>query len=287
MSLYKSAQLVKQEPIVVEPTEVVLYEEMPSKEEVVELTPNNPEMDGKAVQVSFKLPHLPGCDLSDEEVVELTEKPEEKEVVKNEVKDRWSWSEAGHDGFLGWLSGMLKNVPKHSGKSVAGIERAIAYLKKLVGEISKAMQSDLDGKVDADKVQEAYEEIYDGIERLEEALKKMAKGGKKTASHTSAIVKEAQKTTSVGGIIVTVPLIISSIARACVNSMVSNGRDLEDMVKRAIDMYKLNNREQAELYQLLSDMNVYVRRDRLHNFEKGPFDPQSSDNAELGPNYQS
>lgn len=61
---------------------------------------------------------------------------------------------------------------------------------------------------------------------------------------------------------ITVPLLISRIARVCINGMVSAGHDIEDLYERQVKFYKLNEREQAEVMQLLADMGYAVRQDR-------------------------
>ena len=44
--------------------------------------------------------------------------------------------------------------------------------------------------------------------------------------------------------------------------MVSAGRDIEDIYGEQVKKYKLNNREQAEVLQLMSDMGYPIRQDR-------------------------
>lgn len=308
MSLAKSAQLVIHQP----EDDLVVYEEKPSKEEVLdnhlELSLDGEDVDASdsdmavhlpPLEVTFHLPKIPGSELSEQELEVMEnsdkeEKSEEPQILT--MKDKWNWKQHGHAGFLTWLNEMLKNIPKHSGKDSSGIERAISYMKKLDNEISRAMQGDLEGVIDSGIVEKARDQIDDGIARLEEHLDKITntrfktrgKGKKKTAEvEEDTLTKEAQKAAHVGGMIIAVPLLISSIARACINATVSNGRDMELMVKRAIKLYDLTKREQAELFQLLADMNFPMKRDRLHDFEKEEFDPKSSNNAEFGAQYQS
>ena len=81
-----------------------------------------------------------------------------------------------------------------------------------------------------------------------------------------------------GSIVITVPLFISSIARSCINGMVSAGHDIEDIFKKLAKEYDLTKREKLELIQLLSDMNYPIRRDLGMPLDQ-EIDTASSDNV--------
>jgi hypothetical protein len=191
---------------------------------------------------------------------------------KKKKNEKWDWESKGPHGFVAWVKERVSSVPKHSGYDSAGLERACAYLERLDNEISKAMRMDLDGELDANKIEAVRAEIDDGVARLHARLDKVKKNKKssrkKKASEeddgfeTTGIVKEAQKITGVQGVYVTVPLLISRIARVCINGMVSAGHDIEDLYARQVKFYKLSDREQAEVQQLLFDMGFPLRQDR-------------------------
>ena len=84
------------------------------------------------------------------------------------------------------------------------------------------------------------------------------------ADNALMLIKEAQKITGVqsGGIMITVPLLISRIARTCINGMVSAGHDIEDIYMKQAKLYNLTLREKAEVLTLLEDMGYPMRRDR-------------------------
>jgi hypothetical protein len=183
--------------------------------------------------------------------------------------EKWDWESKGATGFISWIKERIDDVPKHSGMDTSGLERAISYLEKLDSEISKAMRLDLDGDLDANKIEEVRSKIDDGLSRLHDRLDKVKKTKKKYKNKKADLdlepigfVKEAQKITGVRGIYVTVPLLISRIARVCINGMVSAGHDIEDLYDRQVKLYKLNTREKAEVMQLLSDMGYPLRQDR-------------------------
>lgn len=209
--------------------------------------------------------------------------------AKDKKNEKWDWSKHGPTGFVAWIKERCDNVPKHSGYDTAGLERAIAYLERLDSEVSKAMRMDVDGELDANQIEKARATIENGIERLNDRLEKVKstkkKGRKKKAEFGAEIVKEAQKITGVQGVFVTVPLLISRVARVCINGMVSGGHDIEDLYERQVKFYKLNDREQAEVMQLLADMGYAVRQDRGFLPDQD-VEISSSDNMDWAANYK-
>ena len=166
----------------------------------------------------------------------------------------------------------MQSIPRHSGRDSAGIERAMAYLEQLDREISRAVRMDLNNEIAIDAVEKARDEIHKGLERLQERLDKIMsskypkrkgnKKKKKKADVSEEMVKEASKGAYYGAVTVTIPILISGIARACVNSMVSAGKDIEDEFHKLSKQYTLDKREEFMLYQTLSDMGYHVRRPR-------------------------
>lgn len=256
---------------------------------------------GQIELVVEDLEAIPGLfgdlDPAREAELEVTDAPDDKDAKKKEKddndakakapKDSWDWEAHGHEGFLEWIKNRFKSVPKHSGYDSSGLERAVSYLEKLDNEISKAMRLDLDGKLDADKIEDVRAKIEDGIDRLYERLEKIKKKTKKKKAdfvEDEALVKEAQKAAGVRGIYVMAPLFISCIARTCINGYVSAGHDMEGIFKKLSTKYKLNDREKMETIQLLADMGFPVRLDRGMIDEE--VDITSSDNVDWAANYK-
>lgn len=316
MSLQSVAQdmgyLEVEEPMVLDPQEsgehVVVYPEgePPSPNVVMEM--HEPEafpMEVEApahedlmVEEMPKLPDLPGVDKLDPEMeqrLEVHEDPAEadrakadEEAKKSKVPPKWDWQSKGAHGFIAWVKERCAEVPRHSGYDTAGVERAISYLEKLDAEISKAMRLDLDGELDANKIEEVRAQIDNGIARSHDRLDKLRSKGKKKkkAEFTEeGLVKEAQKAAGVSGIVVTVPLDISGIVRTCINGTVSAGHDLEDMFNRLSKRFKLTDRERFACMQLFADMGYPMRRDRGFDTDED-VDPTSSDNFDWAANYQ-
>lgn len=255
------------------------------------------------VDIEIVVEELPGAPpgTKDPEVIEVTDEPiraEEQEDAndakkdKGGKKDKWDWEAHGPHGFVAWIKSRIAEVPKHSGFDSAGLERAHAFLQRLDNEISKAMRMDLDGELDANKIEEVRAQIDDGMARLDARLDKVKKSKKssrkKKAEYeidSEGFVKEAQKITGVQGVYVTVPLLISRIARVCINGTVSAGHDIEDLYNRQVKRYKLNEREQAEVQQLLFDMGYPMRQDRGF-MPEDDFEVYDSDNMDWAANYR-
>ncbi len=227
-------------------------------------------------------------------VIEVSEEDESKEKTKKEKEASiWDWESKGHDGFLEWVKERAKTVPSHRGYDSAGLERAHSYLGKLDDEISKAMRNDLDGKLDANHIESIREQIQKGVHALEERLEMVSKWKKnlsnwknKKADYEPEMVKNAQKISGVKGVMVTVPLLISRIARVCINGHVSSGHSLKELYARQVKEYDLSKREQAEVKQLLADMGLPMWEDRGF-LPDSDVDLESTDNMDFGAKYKS
>jgi hypothetical protein len=104
---------------------------------------------------------IPGSGLS---VVDLKEPERETD---------WE-TDGDHDKFLVYLADKMKSIPRHRGHTTVGVERAISYLKKLDGEISKAIRSDEKNIIDEEEAEGIRDQIYDYVDRLEEALQNLS-----------------------------------------------------------------------------------------------------------------
>lgn len=249
------------------------------------------------LEITMELPGAPPGTKDPEPVIEVSEhdkdddknKAVDEDPAKTKLTEKWDWSKRGADGFIVWVKERLNDVPKHSGYDTAGLDRACAYLERLDNEVSKAMRADTDGQLDANQVEKVRSIIEDGLEKLHDRNDKVKSSKKKSRKKKSEIihdslVKEAQKITGVQGIFVTVPLLISRIARVCINGMVSGGHDIEQTFKDQVKKYSLNNREQAEVMQLLSDMGYAVKQDRGYMPDED-VDTTSSDNYDWAGNF--
>lgn len=236
-------------------------------------------MDDGEFDVDFTVPLIPGADFDGPDVSYIDDEPEEVVVVS---ADPWDWKSRGMENFIMWLHEMINGVPRHSGKDTTGVERALAHFENLDRAITQAMRTDFKGEIDAAKAEKAREQIQDGMKRLIERLETLkSKKFKKKAS----IVKEARHEKIVG-ITVTVPLLISRIARTLVNGTVSAGHNMERMFEKLAAEYELTKRERAEVAQLLEDMGYLYQGQLDRGYPIGDAGVRgSSDNYDLASMY--
>jgi hypothetical protein len=223
-----------------------------------------------------------------EEPVEVEDKSKDENDVKSKKNEKWDWASKGPTGFIDWIKQRFNSVPKHSGMDTAGIGRACAYLERLLSEIHKAMRMDLDGELDANIIEDICSKIEDGIDKLNDRDSKISKSKKsrkkKSEEEINELVKTAQKITGVKGIYVTVPLLISGIARVCINGNISAGHDITQIYQDQVKKFKLNDREKTEVRWLLFDMGYPIRGDRGFT-EDEPIDTTSCNNYDYSANY--
>lgn len=268
-----------------------------------DMMPAEQEMEVHDVPVEIVIESVPGAgdpgplevhDMSPAADEVATPAMDDNEAKKSKKDPRWDWESRGAKGFIAWVKERCDDVPRHSGNDTAGLERAMAYLDKLDGEISRAMRMDLDGELDANQIEKVRSVIDDGISRLEARLdqvKQHKKQSKKKKKSTSALevvdgtlIKEAQKITGVQGVFVTVDILTARIARTCINGMVSAGHDIEDLFNKQAKYYNLDKRERACVMQLLEDMGYAFRQDRLLDPDED-LHVELSDNGDWAANY--
>jgi hypothetical protein len=75
---------------------------------------------------------------------------------------------------MNYIRKRLDNIPKHTGQTTVGCERAIAYLKRLDREISRAIQSDDDNVIDEEEAEKIRDTIVEFVSKLEDAYDKLA-----------------------------------------------------------------------------------------------------------------
>lgn len=211
-------------------------------------------------ELTFELPEVPGSESQDQLELSVEEEPE----VEVSSAGPWDWKAKTIEHFPAWLKEKMSNPPSHSGLDTVGIERCISYFEKLNGIISQAVRTDIDGVLNINSIEKAREEIHKAIDRLKERNDRLNsnkfKKKKKADENSEGFVKEAQKAAGVyGRIQVSVPLLISSIAREIVNGTISAGHDAEVSFKKLSEKYKLTDREKFELTSLLSDMGFPIK----------------------------
>lgn len=239
------------------------------------------------------------------------------EDVEQEVKEK-DWANDGqHAQFVSYLKDQMTKIPRHSGETVPGCERAKAFLKSLDSDISKAMRSDLKGDIDEVEVDGLRKSIEDMIDRLEKQLKKLT--GTKRASLDVRLVSEGhcnkcdstapmwhdvahdelvcmscdsssmkeddsfEKTAGTAKINVYVSAFERAIIGTMINSKVSAGRNIEETYDKLKNKYNFTPREELAIQQLVSDYGYPVYKDR--GLLNEPSDPASGDGVDWLTNY--
>ncbi len=158
--------------------------------------------------------------------------------------------------------------------------------KKTAQDLQSEIKTVLDRYADEDLQAYVDDASVPGEEwTAEKAIVQIANNGEEPGFEGFNLTKQAQKITGVHGVIVTVPILISRIARVCVNGTVSAGHDIEDLYKRQVDRWKLSEREQAEVQQLLWDMGYPLRQDRGFMPEDN-LEVWDTDNMDWAANYR-
>lgn len=210
-------------------------------------------------EFSFTLPPVPGAD-DQTEIEEPTDiDVDEEEDIKVE-SDPWDWK---LENYMEWLHNKMNNPPKHSGKTIIGLEKVISYFKRLLDTASKASRIDYDDILDSDQLELARDEMLKAIKRCEERIDKIENNKRpKKKKADSDDDGEIIKTARAAQYQINVSMFISHIARTLINGYVSAGHDLENSFIKLDKEYEFSKREKAEVLQLLADMGFPIRRDR-------------------------
>lgn len=235
---------------------------------------------------------------------EVEEEPEDPNIQPKDLSK-----------YLDWLSYKLTKIPQHSGKTIPGCERAVAYIKDLDNGASKAMRGDYDGKIDELKLDELRKDMQKMVDRLENHIERLRKNAstQKVRIVSEGFCKECESTApmwedpitkesscmncdckndtgeslqKIAGLPV-LNVYMTPFERAVVgtiiNGTVSGGKNIEEMYERLKNKYNFTPREELAFQQLISDYGYPVYKDRALLNE--PADPASGNNAEWQTNY--
>jgi hypothetical protein len=173
--------------------------------------------------------------------------------------------------FMNYMHSAYTNIPKHDGTTILGCERAINYLKDLDRETSKAISMDKNMALDVGALDTYRVNMMKDMMTLKDHIKKLQRGireqhGKKafedhdmkTIGADQEIVKEAT--------VARIQLVVTPFERALsgmiINSVVSAGKSFEDVYDVLKKKYKLTDREELALIQLIADMGYPIFKDR-------------------------
>jgi hypothetical protein len=223
-----------------------------------------------------------------------------------------------HGRFLAYVKDKITKIPKHSGETIPGCERAKAFLKSIDNEISKAMRTDLEGIIDEQEIDALRKEIENMVERLDKQIKKL-KGTKKASLDVRLIsegkcnkcnnnapmwhnvyenkmvcmhceAEEArnndtiEKTAGTPILNVYMTAFERGIIGIIINSTISGGKNIEETYMRLKNKYNFTPREELAIQQLVADYGYPVYKDR--GLINEPSDPATGDGVDWQTNYQ-
>lgn len=186
------------------------------------------------------------------------------------------------DNFMDYIKDSYPNkIPKHDGKSIVGAERAVKWLTNFGKEISEAVRKDDSGVLDDSILEEIRVSVMKDILLLKEHIKKLDKAFKgklkKKAGLDGDIMKYAEEielsynheiTSEIRKIAAhpKIQLVVSPFERAVsgiiINSVVSGGKPLEEVYDFLKEKYKLTDREELAIMQVIMDSGFPIFKDR-------------------------
>jgi hypothetical protein len=138
-----------------------LYNDDSNDKDVIEIFEQDDLLD-EAVEVLEDI--VPGADL----VIIAPDEDDDAKVVE-ETRERDWVNDGDHSQFIKYVRERLDGIPRHTGQTTVGCERAIAYLKRLDKEISRAIQSDDDNVIDEEEAEKIRDTIIEFVSKLEDA----------------------------------------------------------------------------------------------------------------------
>lgn len=188
------------------------------------------------------------------------------EEEKEEIKETDYANDGDLSKFHEYLAGKYQDIPRHDGNSIAGCDRAVAYLLGIDKEISRNIREDSEQVLDISVMSEYQEKIMRDVLLLKEHIKKLKRMKKeeildKKSSNNSRedLMKEAAGTVK---LYISVPPFIRSICGILINSVVSAGKPFDKVYDYLCKKYDITEREELEILQTLMDMGQPIFKDR-------------------------
>lgn len=211
--------------------------------------------------------------------------------------------------FIIYIKDKLTKIPRHSGQTIPGCERAVSYLKSLENEASKAMRADFNGVIDEEELDKVRKDIDNMIFRLENHIQRLEKnasqsrvrfmstgecdscgstapmwvdpgtGSNVCVSCDNSSPDRIEKTAGTAVVNVYMTPFERSVIATCINAVVSGGKNINEVFSHMDKKYKFTDREKLAFTQLLTDHGypVYIDRGRLDEDEAHPSDGNGVD----------
>lgn len=205
---------------------------------------------------------------------------EAKEKLEEENK---SWLET-HDveKFHDFLQEEMDRIksPLAARSSLSEMERAYNQWLELDKNVSKALRSDYESKLNVPVIDKQRVVIQNNIDQLQYLLDgiKKTKRNRKAEDNNGDIIKEAN-TPKHTGLQTIMTLFESAIVRSLINGVVSGGRNMEELFEIAKEKYDISEREELAIFQAITDLGYPTFKDRLRI---GDDDQDVSDSENFG-----
>lgn len=161
----------------------------------MEITVQAKEEGFDVVDLGDLLPEMPKFNKVDDGTLIITDLPGaipgaqiQVPVKEQEKKKTWK-DDSAHEDFVRHYKEMLSKIPGHTGSTTVGCERAIAHLKDALNELSRAVRTDLECKLDEMEVEGLRDQTHDMIDKLEEALSNLTEEKNKKRRKKSSYVR--------------------------------------------------------------------------------------------------
>jgi len=200
---------------------------------------------------------------------DLQEAPKEKEEPKNWLQSK----KVEH--FVQFLDEQMAQIPtvQHASGNLSKMENAAARWKKLNNYCSEALRSDFMGSLDSDEIDkkrqqveynmDALQDAIDGLHAMKQTRRNQRRQRRRAdEDFDETMMKEATAPHFNGFQMVITPF-QRAIAGALINGKVSGGRNIDELWVEAKDKYKMDDREELEILQILADMGYPEFKDRL------------------------
>lgn len=200
----------------------------------------------------------------------LPVKEHSEEQMANDNR-RWLKTQEVKDfpEFLLFESKRMKK-PQSCVNNRSETERALGQHRRLNTYISKAVQSDYDGALNTKNIDKLRKQIESNMDQLEHMLFSMNKMKKerKLMSRRSNVQASITKEATLPEVRYYTTAFQRAIAGLIVNGTVSGGKNIDELYNKVKEKYKLDNREELAIFQIITDMGYPTFKDRLRIGEK-------------------
>lgn len=208
--------------------------------EIVELQPED-QID--VIEISED-PILETTLVAETELPEMIEVSDDSEDAPIEYSE-WQTPE----DFEHHVVAALRSVPTVYANSKSSLKRAFAYLEKVSEEILQGLEQDAPYAALSEQQLRTFDVLEEGIDEAMKNIAAAVRGEPK-------IIKTATKSSAFTYF---VNPFVFGLARVLINGKVSQGKNIEELYKVLNAKYKLNEREQLELYFTLNDLGYPIR----------------------------